>query len=110
MPDGHPDLQGTYDLNTLTPVERPQGMPAVLSAEDTARREAGVTAALRISEQPLDAERSAPPEGGDGSTGAAGNVGGYNTFWLDPGAATRSSTGKRGRRWSSTRPMDAYRR
>ena len=85
MPDGHPDLQGTYDLNTLTPVERPQGMPAVFSAADTARREAGVTAALRISEQPLDAERSAPPEGGDGSTGAAGNVGGYNTFWLDPG-------------------------
>ena len=23
MPDGHPDLQGTYDLATLTPVERP---------------------------------------------------------------------------------------
>ena len=22
MPDGHPDLQGTYDLATLTPLER----------------------------------------------------------------------------------------
>ena len=22
-PDGHPDLQGTYDLATLTPLERP---------------------------------------------------------------------------------------
>ena len=25
--------------------------------------------------------------GGDGSTGAAGNVGGYNSFWMDRGAA-----------------------
>ena len=23
LPDGHPDLQGTYDLATLTPLERP---------------------------------------------------------------------------------------
>ena len=28
----------------------------------------------------------APPKGGDGSRGAAGNVGGYNSFWLDPGS------------------------
>ena len=27
----------------------------------------------------------APPLGGDGSTGAAGNVGGYNNFWIDAG-------------------------
>jgi len=83
--DGHPDLQGTYDLNTLTPVERREGMPAVLSEADKGRLEAEVTAGLAASERALDAERSAPPVGGDGSTGAAGNVGGYNTFWLDPG-------------------------
>jgi len=82
--DGHPDLQGTYDLNTLTPVERPPGSPAVLSREAAAKIEADVTDSLSASEQPLDADRTAPPEGGDGSTGAAGNVGGYNTFWLDP--------------------------
>ena len=35
-------------------------------------------------------DRSAPPKGGDGSVGPAGNVGGYNTFWLDRG--TRYST------------------
>ena len=29
--------------------------------------------------------RPAPPQGGDGSTGAAGNVGGYNNFWIDAG-------------------------
>jgi len=27
MPDGHLDLQGTYDLATLTPMERPAGTP-----------------------------------------------------------------------------------
>ena len=35
--------------------------------------------------QPSDPNRTAPPQGGDGSTGAAGNVGGYNNFWIDPG-------------------------
>jgi hypothetical protein len=35
--------------------------------------------------QDSDPNRPAPPKGGDGSTGAAGNVGGYNNFWLDPG-------------------------
>jgi hypothetical protein len=85
MPDGHPDLQGTYDLNTLTPVERPPNMPAVLTIEQAQRLEAQVSDALAATEQDLDPNRSAPPEGGDGSTGAAGNVGGYNTFWLDPG-------------------------
>ncbi len=28
LPDGHPDLQGTYDLATLTPIERPAGAKA----------------------------------------------------------------------------------
>jgi hypothetical protein len=85
MPDGHPDLQGTYDLNTLTPVERPRDQPASLTIEQAEALENGVTVSLAATEQPLDPERGAPPEGGDGSTGAAGNVGGYNTFWLDPG-------------------------
>ena len=34
-----------------------------------------------------DGSREAPPVGGDGSGGAAGNVGGYNTFWIDRGNA-----------------------
>jgi hypothetical protein len=37
--------------------------------------------------RPISAERSAPPKGGDGSTGAAGGVGGYNNFWLDAGSS-----------------------
>jgi len=83
-PDGRPDLQGTYDLNTATPVERPPNMPAVLTIEQAEALEAGITSNLAASEQDLDPNRDAPPEGGDGSRGAAGNVGGYNTFWLDP--------------------------
>jgi len=31
--DGHPDLQGTYDLGTLTPLERPAGAKPVLTRE-----------------------------------------------------------------------------
>ena len=34
-----------------------------------------------------DPNRGAPPVGGDGSSGAAGNVGGYNTFYFDRGNA-----------------------
>src|SRR5262249_60648801 len=30
-PDGHPDLQGTYDLGTLTPLERPTNTTLVLT-------------------------------------------------------------------------------
>ena len=32
-PDGHPDLQGTYDLATMTPLERLPGDPAFLAKE-----------------------------------------------------------------------------
>ncbi len=39
LPDGHPDLQGTYDLATLTPLERPAGAKAVLTAEEAAELE-----------------------------------------------------------------------
>ena len=33
MPDGHPDLQGTYDLATITPLERLPGDPPFLTQE-----------------------------------------------------------------------------
>src|SRR6516162_9907087 len=32
-PDGHPDLQGTYDLATMTPLERWRGDPPSLTRE-----------------------------------------------------------------------------
>jgi len=84
--DGKPDLQGTYDLATLTPLERPAGMKAVITREELAKIEQTVAAQLAAGDRPITGERAAPPKGGDGSAGAAGNVGGYNSFWLDPGS------------------------
>jgi hypothetical protein len=96
MPDGHPDLQGTYDLATLTPIERAAGShPVVLSAEEAAKLEKAVAARKQVTERSLSGDRVAPPKGGDGSRGAAGNVGGYNTFWLDPGSSYNVVDGKK---------------
>jgi hypothetical protein len=83
---GHPDLQGTYDLGTLTPLERAAGTPAVLSNEEAKKLEQQSAQTMQLGSLPSRGERVAPPVGGDGSKGPAGNVGGYNLFWLDPGA------------------------
>src|SRR5579864_4892890 len=94
--DGHPDLQGTYDLATLTPMERPAGTSLVLTKEEAARREKAMALQRAKGDQPIAGDRSAPPKGGDGSPGAAGNVGGYNSGWLDSGSAfTVVNGGKR---------------
>lgn len=82
-----PDFTGTYDTATITPLQRPEeyGDQLILTpelAEAAARRLAAMKAARN---QDSDPNRGAPPAGGDGSTGAAGNVGGYNTFWVDNG-------------------------
>ena len=80
--EGKPDFSGNYDTATTTPLER-RGDSATVSEED-----AGGLAALIESisaGQNLDPNREAPPVGGDGSPGPAGNVGGYQTFWIDPG-------------------------
>jgi hypothetical protein len=86
MPDGHLDLQGTYDLATLTPMERPAGTPLVLTKEEASKREAAFARERAKGDERIAGDRTAPPKGGDGSPGAAGNVGGYNTGWLDPGS------------------------
>jgi hypothetical protein len=85
-PDGHPDLTGVYDLATLTPVERPAGMSATLTDEQAAKLEQQAAARRSVGALPSKADRGAPPAGGDGSIGAAGNVGGYNSFWIDSGS------------------------
>ena len=94
-PDGRPDLSGTYDVATLTPLQRPAeyGEKLTLTDEEAAALAAGAQSLERIFNIPdernveTEAPREAPPVGGDGSTGAAGNVGGYNSFWMDRGAA-----------------------
>jgi hypothetical protein len=85
-PDGHPDLQGTYDLATLTPLERRAGTPLVLTDDQAATMERDVAQRSDALAAPIQADRAAPPRGGDGSPGPYGNVGGYNNFWLDRGS------------------------
>ena len=93
--DGRPDLSGTYDIATLTPLQRPDefGDKLVLTEEEAAALAAGADSLESIFNIPderneeIGAPREAPPVGGDGSSGAAGNVGGYNSFWMDRGSA-----------------------
>lgn len=88
-PDGHPDLQGTYDLATLTPLERPEdlGGKATFTRAEAASLEQQSAERRARQNAPIDKNRAAPPIGGDGSRGAAGNVGGYNAFWIDNGTS-----------------------
>ena len=93
-PSGRPDLSGTYDIATLTPLQRPTalGDRMSLTEEEAAELSAGADSlevTFNIPDERNDVgnvPREAPPVGGDGSTGAAGNVGGYNTFWMDRGS------------------------
>ncbi len=105
---GRPDLSGSYDTATVTPLQRPRafGDRLTLTAEEAAivasdpdglastfnlapagsdERQAAREEAQRAGFETGDGNREAPPAGGDGSGGAAGNVGGYNTFWIDRG-------------------------
>jgi hypothetical protein len=86
-PWGHPDLQGLWNAATLTPLERPDSVGGRLTMSDAEARGIEQQTASRREQRarPSDPTRQAPPVGGDGSTGASGNVGGYNTFWVDPG-------------------------
>ena len=86
---GHPDLSGTYDIATLTPLQRPErfGEKAFLTEEEAAALEREEFDRNLDRNQASNPNREAPPEGGDGSRGAAGNVGGYNSFWIDRGTS-----------------------
>ncbi len=93
---GLPDLSGTYDIATLTPLERPEeyGDKLTLTDEEAAaivRQAAESKAQLNADSDP---HRAAPPDGGDGSPGSKGNVGGYNFFWLDRGSGSFQIDGK----------------
>lgn len=76
---GVPDLQGTWSLATQTNLERAQrfGGNLVISEEEAILIEARVQERNEASNRPSDPDREAPSAGR--------NVGGYNTFWMDPG-------------------------
>jgi hypothetical protein len=84
-PDRKADLQGTWTNATLTPLERSEDTPLALAKDEVQRREQAFRDRVARLAEDSDPDRPAPPKGGDGSTGAAGNVGGYNNFWIDPG-------------------------
>src|SRR5438046_7031127 len=94
-PDGHPDLQGTYDIATMTPLERAAATPLVMTKEEAAKLEQQRSDRVQRAALPSKGDRSAPPVGGDGSAGAAGNVGGYNNFWIDNGTEYFSIDGQK---------------
>jgi hypothetical protein len=74
-PDGHPDLQGTWDFRTLTPLERPSDLAGkqVLTDEEAASLE------QRAAQNRVD---RAP---------RAGDPGTYNQFWFDFGTTVLDS-------------------
>jgi hypothetical protein len=99
-PDGRPDLQGNWSNATITPFERlVANQPLVLTEEAAIAQEQSTRRALEAREQPSDPDRAAPPVGGEQRKspnaeptfiervwqGGAGLVGGYNSFWIDPG-------------------------
>ncbi len=84
-PDGKPDLQGNWSNATLTPIDRPDNTPLSLPKDQVAKREQAFRDRVARLSEDSDPNRPAPPKGGDGSTGAAGMVGGYNNFWIDSG-------------------------
>jgi hypothetical protein len=93
-PDGKPDLQGNWTNVTITPLERRPGQPQALTREQALAMEKAAVDHEESLAQPSDPDRPAPPQGGDGSTGAYGNVGGYNYFWLDPGTSVMRVKGE----------------
>src|SRR5712671_1312530 len=96
-PDGHPDLQGTYDLATMTPFERLPADPPFLTKEKAVVLERAEARRRSKDDEPSPADRPPPPVGGDTSApksffealekAGGGAVGGYNRFWFNQGSA-----------------------
>jgi len=87
--DGKPDLSGVYDTGTVTPLNRPRefGDHQFMTREQANKVVEARLSRYQLKEGESDPERGAPKKGGDGiNTAGAGGVGGYNAFWIDPGA------------------------
>jgi hypothetical protein len=105
--DGHPDLQGVYEIATITPLERPAqyGTRANLTREEADAMETYEAQRQVKNDAPLAADRGAPPVGGDRSTpktylefleqAGGGVVGGYNNFWLAGGTKIITVNGEK---------------
>lgn len=101
-----PDLQGTYDVATMTPMQRLpefQGR-ATLTPDEARAMEAYEAKRQTDAAAPDDPNRTAPPVGGDTSPtksyleqmwrGGGGVVGGYNQFWVAMGSTVVKINGQ----------------
>ena len=97
MPDGRPDIQGIFNVATITPVDRPAefGNRLVLTDAEAAAMEKYEVQRNEKDLAPSAADRTAPPVGGDRTPtksyleglfrAGGGTVGGYNLVWINPG-------------------------
>ncbi|MEQ8953717.1 MAG: hypothetical protein RL120_06245 [Gammaproteobacteria bacterium] len=78
--EGHPDLQGVWTNDTITPMERPAALAdkAFLTADEIAALEARTAANRERADNNIEVE-------------PGGNVGGYNQIWLDSGDTVLST-------------------
>ena len=104
MADGKPDLSGFYNIATLTPLQRPAkyGDNLFLTVEEAKAIEEEEQALLARANEKSDPNRAAPSDTGAAPVGfddsqrenlGAGNVGGYNAFWIDRGSSAVSIDG-----------------
>ena len=92
-----PDLSGFYDSGTQTPEQRPAAFgDRQFLTEAEAEELLKQATFLQTDENVIsDPNRGAPVKGGDGNNAfGAGAVGGYNSFWVDPGSGLSSVDGK----------------
>jgi hypothetical protein len=103
--DGKPDLQGVYDVATLTPVDRPAGVKELVLTDQEAFAIEKYEYDRQVkNDAPIAGDRPAPPVGGETTTGKSyleflerfggGVVGGYNNFWLAGGMRVIRVDGK----------------
>lgn len=94
---GQPDLGDTWSNVSMTPEVRPAGFGtrAAYTLKEAESIERASQKALAAANEKTDPNAPAPSVGGDRPPPgtrpefalAGGNVGGYNSFWLDPGNA-----------------------
>ena len=104
MPDGRPDLSGTYDTATLTPLQRPEesGNKLVLTEEEAATIAATARARRVARNEASDPDREAPPVGGTGRPALPGTSAATTRSGSTAALRDSRSTNSGGRRSLST--------
>ena len=96
-PFGHPDLQGVWALQTLTPLQRPAEFAgrATLTEEEAAKLEEDaareqqteVTLADAVAKRKLEREGVIPSTSDSTAPAASIAIGGYNKIWFERGTS-----------------------